>query len=76
MFCSSMLCVVCDNFSIFIVDADTRRVVRTFHGHTNRITDVVRITMHFIILHVQRERGKVIGRGVHIYIYIYIYLCL
>ena len=48
MFCSSMLCVVCDNFSILIVDADTRRVVRTFHGHTNRITDVVRITMHFI----------------------------
>ena len=23
--------------------------------------------------HAQRERGKVIGRGVHIYIYIYIY---
>ena len=29
-------------------------------------------------LHVQRERGKVIGVGVHIYIiiYIYIYICL
>ena len=26
--------------------------------------------------HAQRERGKVIGRGVHIYIYIYIYICL
>ena len=26
--------------------------------------------------HAQRERGKVIGRGVHIYIYIYIYVCL
>ena len=25
--------------------------------------------------HAQRERGKVIGRGVHIYIYIYIYVC-
>ena len=24
--------------------------------------------------HAQRERGKVIGRGVHIYIYIYIYM--
>ena len=24
--------------------------------------------------HAQRERGKVIGRGVHIYIYIYIYI--
>ena len=30
---------------------------------------------HYIItLHAQRERGKVIGRGVHIYIYIYIYI--
>ena len=28
-----------------------------------------------IIPHVQRERGKVIGRGVHIYIFIYIYVC-
>ena len=25
--------------------------------------------------HAQRERGKVISRGVHIYIYIYIYVC-
>ena len=25
--------------------------------------------------HAQRERGKVIGRGVHIYIYIYICVC-
>ena len=24
--------------------------------------------------HAQRERGKVIGHGVHIYIYIYIYM--
>ena len=24
--------------------------------------------------HAQRERGKVISRGVHIYIYIYIYM--
>ena len=28
----------------------------------------------FITPHAQRERGKVIGRGVHIYIYIYIYM--
>ena len=28
----------------------------------------------FITPHAQRERGKVIGRGVHIYIYIYIYI--
>ena len=30
----------------------------------------------FITPHAQRERGKVIGRGVHMYIYIYIYICL
>ena len=29
---------------------------------------------HMITPHAQRERGKVIGRGVHIYIYIYIYM--
>ena len=30
--------------------------------------------LYFITPHAQRERGKVIGRGVHIYIYIYIYM--
>ena len=30
--------------------------------------------LYFITPHAQRERGKVIGRGVHIYIYIYICL--
>ena len=30
--------------------------------------------LYFITPHAQRERGKVIGRGVHIYIYIYIYI--
>ena len=29
---------------------------------------------HIFNPHAQRERGKVIGRGVHIYIYIYIYM--
>ena len=29
----------------------------------------------FITPQAQRERGKVIGRGVHIYIYIHIYVC-
>ena len=32
------------------------------------------ICLYFITPHAQRERGKVIGRGVHIYIYIYIYI--
>ena len=29
-------------------------------------------TMPIVTPHAQRERGKVIGRGVHIYIYIYV----
>ena len=41
-------------------------------AHINSIIEI-----SFVITpHVQRERGKVIGRGVHIYIYIYIYICL
>ena len=31
-------------------------------------------TRNIFTPHAQRERGKVIGRGVHIYIYIYIYI--
>ena len=32
--------------------------------------------LYFITPHAQRERGKMIDRGVHIYIYyIYIYVC-
>ena len=34
-----------------------------------------RMIHNLITPHAQRERGKVIGRGVHIYIYIYIYVC-
>ena len=34
------------------------------------------LATHFSTPHAQRERGKVIDRGVHIYIYIYIYICL
>lgn len=38
---SSMLAVALDDFSVCIVDTDTRRVVRSFKGHTNSITDMV-----------------------------------
>ncbi|KXJ18322.1 WD repeat-containing protein 36 [Exaiptasia diaphana] len=37
---SSLLAVSCDDFSIHVVDIETRRAVRTFTGHTNRITDL------------------------------------
>lgn len=36
---SSMLCVVLEDFSIFIIDYDTKKIVRRFLGHTAPITD-------------------------------------
>lgn len=35
---SSMLAVSLDNFQIIVVDLDTRRVVRKFQGHSNKVT--------------------------------------
>ncbi|XP_030844330.1 WD repeat-containing protein 36 [Strongylocentrotus purpuratus] len=37
---SSMLAVVTDDFTIHVVDADLKRVVRRFSGHHNRVTDL------------------------------------
>ena len=39
--CSAMLGVSCDDFTLLVIDTDTRRVVRTFSGHRNRVTDMV-----------------------------------
>ena len=39
--CSSLMAVACDDFSVYVVDTDTRRTVRVFTGHSNRITDMV-----------------------------------
>lgn len=36
---SSMLCIALENFSLHILDCDTRVVVRKFSGHTAQITD-------------------------------------
>lgn len=36
---SSMLAVALEDFDIFIIDSDTRRIVRKFVGHTAQITD-------------------------------------
>ena len=36
---SSMLCVVLEDFSIYIIDYDTKKIVRKFIGHTALITD-------------------------------------
>lgn len=37
---SSMMAVSLDDFRIMIIDIDTRRVVRTFNGHQNVVTDM------------------------------------
>ncbi|KAK2173340.1 hypothetical protein NP493_883g01001 [Ridgeia piscesae] len=37
---SSMLAVALDDFSVTVVDIDTRRTVRIFAGHTNTVTDM------------------------------------
>ncbi|XP_065914594.1 WD repeat-containing protein 36-like isoform X2 [Dysidea avara] len=37
---SCLLAAACDNFTLHIIDTDTRRIIRTFAGHTNRITDM------------------------------------
>lgn len=36
---SSMLCVVLEDFTAYIIDYDTKRIVRKFVGHTAAITD-------------------------------------
>lgn len=41
LFFSSMLAVVLEDFTISIIDIDTRRTVRSFSGHSNTITDLV-----------------------------------
>ncbi len=40
-----MLAVAADNFTVSIVDTGGRKVVRRFRGHTNRITDMVCISV-------------------------------
>ena len=48
MFYSSLLAVSLDDFEIYVVDIDMRRVVRIFRGHTNRVTDMVGV-VHFFL---------------------------
>jgi U3 small nucleolar RNA-associated protein 21 len=38
---NDLLAVVSDDLCIRVVDTQTRRLVREFHGHTNRIIDFV-----------------------------------
>ena len=41
MCCSSMLAVALDDFTVTVVDIDTRRTVRVFTGHLNTVTGMV-----------------------------------
>eukprot|EP01134_Creolimax_fragrantissima_P007953 CFRG7953T1 len=36
---NDMVAVICDDFSVHLVDIEMKRVVRVFEGHTNRVTD-------------------------------------
>lgn len=37
---SGLIVLLCDDFALRVVDIAMRRVIRTFTGHTNRVTDV------------------------------------
>lgn len=38
---NALICIALDNFSVNVLDYETRAIVRTFVGHTARITDAV-----------------------------------
>lgn len=38
---NDLLAVVCDDLGIRVIDLETKKVVREFWGHRNRITDFV-----------------------------------
>lgn len=42
-----MLAVSLDDFRVMIIDIDTRKIVRTFQGHHNAVTDMVRQHFNF-----------------------------
>jgi len=37
---SGLLAVACQDYTVFVVDIEGQRVVRTFNGHSNRVTDI------------------------------------
>ena len=41
-----MLVVVLDDFTVLIIDIETRKIVRKFTGHSSTITDVVRLSFN------------------------------
>ena len=59
-----MLAVACDNFIVNIVDTGTKRIVRRFRGHTNRVTDMVHALEGHMYIAIYALEG-------HMYIAIY-----
>ncbi len=57
-----MLAVSTDDFSVFVIDCDVKRVVRQFNCHTNKISDMV--TIKIIIESKQRCELKTILRKI------------
>jgi U3 small nucleolar RNA-associated protein 21 len=39
---NDLLAVVCDDLGIRVVDLETKKIIREFWGHRNRITDLVK----------------------------------
>lgn len=57
-----MLAVATDDFTVVIIDCDVKKVVRKFQGHSNKITDMVRLLflfnkMSFLIIKVNKIKG-------------------
>ena len=44
---SGMLAVAMDNFNLHVIDIETRKQVRVFRGHSNRITSMVSDTVMY-----------------------------
>lgn len=45
-----MLALAMDNFSIYVVDVELRRIVRKYQGHQNVISDMVGVLCAVILL--------------------------
>lgn len=46
---NDLLAVVCDDLGIRVIDLETKKIVREFWGHRNRITDFVSIFLCNVI---------------------------
>lgn len=45
---NDLLAVVCDDLGIRVIDIETKKIVREFWGHRNRITDFVSVLYVYV----------------------------